>query len=172
VHGVAFLAQCDYRLHVMRAGRGTLVRARLWGIFLVIAALCAGCASQPLPPVVAAVPPGQAKISITRVDEGPSWGAAAQIEINGAHVVELAPGQSYSGGVPPGPVSMTVSANMDIGAYTLKFKAVGGNSYAFQISKRGARIASALLAGAVGVIVETAASGEQSGAFQITQVGQ
>lgn len=138
----------------------------------MIAACCAGCASQPVAPVVAAVAPGQAKISIARVDEGPSWSAAAQIDINGTHVVELAPGQTYTGGVPPGPVSVTASASMDIGHYTVHFNAVAGKTYAFQVGKRGAHIVAGVLGGLSGLVIDAAANGETSGAFQITQVGQ
>lgn len=134
----------------------------------MVVACCAGCASQPAAPLVSAVAPGQARIAIKRTDEGPSWGAAAQIEINGAHVAELAPGQSYTGGVPPGPVSMTAKANMDIGQYVVKFNAVAGKTYAFEVSKRGAQTAAAILGGAAGMIIEAAASGDQSGAFKIT----
>jgi hypothetical protein len=148
------------------------VRAGFWGTLLVIAACCAGCASQPVAPVVAAVAPGQAKVSITRVDEGPSWSAAAQIDINGTHVVELAPGQTYTGGVPPGPVSMTASASMDIGHYTVHFNAAAGRSYAFQISKRGAHIAAGVLGGLSGLVIDAAANGETSGPFEITEAAR
>src|ERR1700740_671626 len=114
-----------------------MMRLGIWGTLLVVVACCAGCASQPAVPLVSAVAPGQARISIKRTDEGPSWSAAAQIEINGAHVAELAPGQSYTGGVRPGPVSMTAKANMDIGLYVVKFNAVAGRTYAFEVAKRG-----------------------------------
>lgn len=146
------------------------MRAGIWGALFVVVACCAGCASQPAAPLMSAVAPGQARISIRRTDEGPSWSAAAQIAINGAHVVELAPGQSYSGGVAPGPVAMIATAKMDIGQYVVKFNAVAGKSYAFEVSKRGAHTAAGLLGGVAGMIVETAANGDQSGAFQITEV--
>jgi hypothetical protein len=148
------------------------MRVGAWGTLLVMVACCAGCASQPAAPVVSAVAPGQAQISITRTNEGPSWSAAAQIDINGAHVVALAPGQSYSGGVPPGPVTMTARANMDIGQYVVKFNAVAGKTYAFEVSKRGAQTAAGILGGAAGMILEAAASGDQSGAFKITEVAR
>jgi hypothetical protein len=138
----------------------------------IVAVWCAGCASQPPPPIAAAVAPGQARISITRVDEGPSWSAAAKIDINGAHVVDLAPGQSYSGGVASGPVSVTATAAMDIGQYTVKFNAVAGKTYAFQVLKRGARAVAALLGGVAGIVIDTAANGDTSGAFQITEVAR
>ena len=59
------------------------MRVRIGGIVFFAALWCAGCASQPAAPIVAAVAPGHARISITRTDEGPSWSTAAKIEVNG-----------------------------------------------------------------------------------------
>ncbi len=147
------------------------MRVAIWGTLLVTVACCAGCASQPAAPIVAAVAPGQARISITRTDHAVSWGPPAQITINGA-LVQLAPGQNYSGGVPPGPVTVTAAGKMDIGMYVVRFNAVAGKAYAFEVSQRGARIAASALGGVAGLIVESAASGEQSGAFKITEVAR
>lgn len=146
------------------------MRLGIWGTLLVTAACSAGCASQPAAPLVSAVAPGQARISIRRTDEGPSWGAGAQIEINGALAAALAPGQSYTGGVSPGPVTMIASAKMDVGQYVVKFDAVAGKTYAFEVSPRGAHTAAGVLGGAAGMILETAVNGDQSGAFKITEV--
>jgi len=148
------------------------MRVGIAAALAVVAVAGAGCAGQAPPPIVAAVTPGQARISLTRTDSGPSWAAAAQIEVNGAHVVELAPGQSYSGGVAPGPVTMTATANWDIGHYTVKFNAAAGKTYAFQVSPRGEHTAAGLLGGVAGMVIETAASGDTSGAFKITEVAQ
>lgn len=147
------------------------MRLGIWGTLLVAAA-CAGCASQPMAPIVSAVAPGQARISITRTDEGPSWGAAAQIEINGAQVVALAPGQSYSGGVSPGPVTMIATANMDIGRYVMTFNAVAGKTYAFDVSKRGAHTAAGVVGGVAGMIVESAVNADRGGPFMITEAAR
>jgi len=148
------------------------MRVGISGALLVMIACCAGCASQPAAPIVSAVAPGQARISITRTDHQPlSWGPGAQITINGV-LVELAPGQNYSGGVPPGPVTITAAAKMDIGRYVVRFNAAAGKTYAFEVSQRGARIAAGAIGGLAGMIVESAASGEQSGAFKITEVAR
>jgi hypothetical protein len=146
------------------------MRVRIGGAIFFAAVWCAGCATQPAAPIVAAVAPAQARISIARADEGPSWGAAAKIDVNGAHLVDLAPGQTYTGGVAPGPVSVTAYAGMDIGHYTVKFNAAAGKTYAFQVSRRNERLPAALLGGAVGIVIDTAANGETSGAYKITQV--
>ena len=136
-----------------------------------MAVWCAGCAAQPAAPIVASVAPGQARISITRVDEGPSWSTAAKIEVNGSHVGDLAPGQTYTGGVAPGPISLTAKAAVDIGFYTVKFNAVAGKTYAFQVSKRTEQVVASVLGGMVGMAIDAAANNETSGAFKITQVG-
>jgi hypothetical protein len=145
------------------------MRARI-GSILFFAVWCAGCASQPAAPIVTAVAPGQARISITRTDEGPSWSTAAKIEVNGAPVADLAPGQTYSGGVAAGPVSLTAKASVDIGYYTEKFNAVAGKSYAFQVSKRTEQVVAGVLGGVVAMSIDAAANSEKSGAFKITQV--
>jgi hypothetical protein len=72
--------------------------------------------------------------------------------------------------VAPGPVSVTAYAGMDIGHYTVKFNAAAGKTYAFQVSRRNERLPAALLGGAVGIVIDTAANGETSGAYKITQV--
>src|ERR1700738_2101382 len=101
------------------------MRVGIGFIFLSVAICCAGCAAQAAQPIVSAVAPSQAKISITRSNEGPYIGPAAVIHIavNGTQVVDLAPGQSYTGGVPRGPVALTASESLDIGQYTLRFDA-------------------------------------------------
>jgi hypothetical protein len=145
------------------------MRARI-GSILFFAVWSAGCASQPAAPIVAAVAPGQARISITRTDEGPSWSTAAKIDVNGTPVADLAPGQTYIGGVAAGPVSLTAKASLDIGYYTEKFNAVAGKSYAFQVSKRTEHVVAGVLGGVVGMGIDAAANSEKSGAFKITQV--
>src|SRR5258708_5923137 len=141
------------------------MRVRIWGS-LLMAVWCAGCAAQPAAPIVASVAPGQARISITRVDEGPSWSTAAKIEVNGSHVGDLAPGQTYTGGVAPGPISLTAKAAVDIGFYTVKFNAVAGKTYAFQGSKRTEPVLANVLGRVVGVALEPPPNKEASGAFK------
>jgi hypothetical protein len=147
------------------------VRLRIGAIFSFIAILCAGCASQPAPPIVAAVASGQAKITISRTDTGPYIGpSSVQIDANGEHLVELAPGQSYTGGVPAGTVTLVVWQSLDIGQYKIEFKALPGKTYAFEVSPRTEHKVAAIIGGLSGLFVETVASGEHSGGFKITPV--
>ena len=145
-----------------------------WGIgavFSLIAICCAGCASQPAPSIVAAVAPGQAKITIKRTDT-PACIAncSVQIDANGNHLAELAPGQSFTGGVPAGTITLLAWQSLDIGQYKLEFKAAPGKTYVFEVSPRIEHRVAGIVFGLSGLFAETVASGEHSGGFQITPV--
>jgi hypothetical protein len=159
------------------------MRARLGGS-LLLAVWCAGCSVQPPAQLANAVAPGQAKISITRdplppgppvmVDsiDGPHPAEAppALIDINEAHIGNLAPGQTYVGGVAPGPTAITVTGMMEAGNYVLRFDADAGKTYAFQVSPRTSIAHSvAPVFGFTGRVVEAAVMGERGGPFKITQ---
>jgi hypothetical protein len=148
------------------------MRVGIGFILLSVVLCCAGCASQPAPAIVSTIAPGQAKISITRSNDGPYIGPASVIHVaaNGTQVVDLAPGQSYTGGVPGGPVTLTASETFDIGQYTLRFDARPGKTYKFLLSRRGVHMMAGVFGGLAGMLVETALSGEQSGDYQITPV--
>jgi hypothetical protein len=161
------------------------MRLRVWGS-LLLAVWCAGCAAQPALPLVNAVAPGQARITITREAlPGPpviiddingghvAETAAALIDVNDAHVADLAPGQTYIGGVPPGPTSVTTTGTGEPGHYVVKFDAVAGKTYAFQVAPRtdATRRAALVFGGLPGVVMEAAAKGEAGGPFKLTQVG-
>ena len=60
--------------------------------------------------------------------------APALIDVNDARVADLAPGQTYVGGVSPGPTSVTASGATEPGHYKVKFNAVAGKTYAFHVS--------------------------------------
>lgn len=105
---------------------------------------------------------------LTRANEGPL--GSVHVAVNGTHVVDLDAGQSYTGGVPPGHVTLTATLSWDIGQYKYEFNAVAGKTYVFQLSRRGEHLAAAILFGLPGLVVETAASGEQSGEYRITPV--
>lgn len=144
------------------------MRLGVGALFSLIAIFCAGCASQPAQPIVSTVAPGQAKIVLTRANEGPL--ASVHVAVNGNHVVDLDAGQSYTGGVPPGHVTLTATLSWDIGQYKVEFNAVAGKTYKFELSRRGEHLAAAILFGLPGLVVESVASGEQSGEYRITPV--
>jgi hypothetical protein len=144
------------------------MRLGIRAIFSFIAISVAGCASQPAQPIVSSVAPGQAKIVLTRANEGPL--GSVHVAVNGAHVVDLDAGQSYTGGVPPGHITLIASLSWDIGQYKYEFNAVAGKTYAFELSRRGEHLAAGILFGLSGLVVETIASGEQSAEYKITPV--
>ena len=145
-----------------------------WGVgalLVWVAVGCAGCVTQSTPqPIASAVPPGQAKLSITRVDGTSLLGSSVHISVNDVAVADLAEGQTYTSGVRPGAVTLTANGTADIGQYSVHSKAVPGKTYAFQISKRMEHTVAGVVGGLAGLLVETALSGEHGGAFQITQV--
>jgi hydroxymethylglutaryl-CoA reductase len=138
---------------------------------LIIAGWCVGCE----PPIAAAAAQGQAKISITRENEESLSVAPVHISINGKHLVDLAKGQTYSGGIPAGSVSLTAKVENDWGHYTLHFTAAPGKTYTFLVEKnvRHSLVVGvgAVLAGAIGVLAATAVdTGDESGMYKITPV--
>jgi hypothetical protein len=145
------------------------MRLGVGAIFSFIVIFCAGCASQTAQPIVSTVAPGQAKITITRTDTGPYIGpSSVQIDANGSHLVELAPGQTFTGGVPAGTVTLVVWQSLDIGQYKIEFKAAPGKTYAFEVSPRIEHKVAGIVGGLSGLFVETVASGEHAGGFKIT----
>src|SRR5262249_28995627 len=109
------------------------MRVGFGGLLLAVAIGCVGCASQPAPPIVSSVAPSQAKVSITRTDTPACIaGCPVQIDANGNHLVELAPGQTFTGGVPAGTITLTVWQSLDLGQYKMEFKAAPGKTYAFE----------------------------------------
>jgi hypothetical protein len=92
------------------------------------------------------------------------------VAVNGTEVVSLAAGQSYTGGVKPGAVTLTASEALDIGQYTLRFDAVSGKTYKFLLSRRPVHMMAGVFGGLAGMVVETAVSGKQSGDYKITPV--
>ena len=147
------------------------MRLGVGAILSLIVIGCAGCASQPAAPIVSTLAPGQAKITITRTDTSACIIACpAHIEANGNHLVDLAPGQSFTGGVPRGPVTLTVSQSGDIGHYNVQFDAAPGKTYAFEVSRRAEPVLAGAVGGLAGILLEEGVSGDHSGSFKITPV--
>jgi hypothetical protein len=76
----------------------------------------------------------------------------------------------HPGHGPAGAVTLTVWQSLDIGQYKIEFKALPGKTYAFEVSPRTEHKVAGLLFGLSGLFVETVASGEHAGGFQITPV--
>jgi len=144
---------------------------------LLISGLLAGCVTDQSTPVASAaavtsapVPRGQAGITITRLDGFYGSLVAADIAANGSKIASLDKGATFSGSVPPGPVTLTTSCACDLGHYTIHFNAQAGKHYAFEVSPRNEQYAATVFGGLVGYAVDAAASGENGGMFKIVEV--
>ena len=150
--------------------------ARTLGVlaFLCLAsANLAGCvtdqsAAAAPPPAIA---PGQAIVTITRIEGYQAALLDVEVTANGAKFASIANGATFTGGINPGPVTLSVSHWSSPGGYTVRFKAEAGKRYAFEISPRAEQLVAGLAVGLVGVVADTAINGaEQSGTFKIVQV--
>ena len=159
------------RIHAVRT-LGVLAFAFL------LPAMLAGCvtdqsATANAAPVAtaAAVAPGQATVTITRTDSYQAALLDVEVTANGAKFASIANGATFTGGINPGPVTLSVSHWSSPGGYTTRFNAEAGKRYAFQISPRSEQMLAGMAVGMVGVIADTAINGaEQSGTFKIVAV--
>jgi hypothetical protein len=138
--------------------------ARL-GVLAAVLAL-AGCVTDQTAQT-SPVAPGQAAITISRTSGIYASGVSADIDANGARIASLGNGGTFSGGVKPGPVTLTVSCWSSPGHYSVQFNAEPGKRYAFEVSPRDEQLGVALVGGMVGVIADSAINSENSGAFKI-----
>jgi hypothetical protein len=139
-------------------------------ILLLLSTLLAGCVTDQSMPSVVAVSRGQATITMTRPNGWYGSAVAVDIDANGAKIASLAAGGSYTGPLPPGPVTLTATCWSSPGRYTIRFNAEPGKRYAFEVSPRTEQLAATAIGGVIGLAADTAANGETSGAFKITAV--
>ena len=153
------------RMLVAKDAIGTIVfRAMGWAfrsILLLQLAVLVGCVTDGATPSAHAIAPGQATISITRSNDLLYVAAPASVELNGAKVASLGRGETYSGGVGPGPAVITVSTWSTPGSTSYRFNVEPGKTYRFTVSPRGANFAAGMVGGLVGAAIEG------GGAFQV-----
>ena len=155
----------------MQLSRSSVSKLPLPASLVLISALIFGCVTDQSAPVASApVPRNQASITITRT--GGYYGAAvdADIAANGAKFASLAREATFTGGVPPGPVTLTVTCWCGPGRYSIRFNAQAGKHYTFEVSPRDEQFVATLAGGVVGAVVETAVNGDTSGTFKIAAV--
>jgi hypothetical protein len=139
-------------------------------LLLSAAGMLGGCVTDQsvaaAPPVI---PPNQAAVTITRVNN--YYGALVPVGVtaNGASFASLGLGETFTGGIKPGPVTLTTTMWSTPGSYTIHFNAEAGKRYAFELQPRGAGLALAS-AGILGSVVDAAANGEQSGPYKLVEV--
>jgi hypothetical protein len=139
-------------------------------ILLLLSTLLAGCVTDQSTPTARAVGPGQAAITISRPSAFYGAGMAVDIDANGSRIASVASGGSYTGPLPPGPVVLTATCWSSPGGYTVRFNAVAGKRYAFEVSPRSEQIAATAIGGVIGLAADTAANRDTSGSFKITAV--
>jgi hypothetical protein len=181
---------CPRSTRVENATKGTIIlmtkssditkaaSARLLPIAAIALALAlTGCVTDqsPAAPVAAApaagpIPRGQAAITITRVEGHFAKAVAVDVNVSGSRFASIDTGSRFTGFVRPGPVPLSVSCWCGPGRYTVNFKADADRRYAFEISSRDEQGGAMILAGMVGVAVDTVANGETSGTFKLTEV--
>lgn len=139
---------------------------------LSLALVLGACAMNPSAPVAIAVPSGQATLSLSRPSAFYGAGTSVDIDLNGNKIASIPNGGSYSGPIPPGSATLTATCWSSPGRYRIAFTAQPGKTYAFEIRPRGTQIAAVAFGGMIGLGVDTATNGDQSGAFEIIPVLQ
>lgn len=138
---------------------------------LLLSALLAGCVTdQAAVPMSSPVAPGQAALTISRTGGIYASGVSADVDANGGRIASLGRGETFSGGIKPGPVVLDVTCWSSPGHYIVRFNAEPGKRYAFEISPRDEQFGVAMIGGMVGVIADSAINAENSGAFKIAAV--
>lgn len=126
---------------------------------IAFALLASGCASLPAErgvvssPESFSVPPGSAKVVITRNTDALYMGAKARVTINGEMVAELWRGESYAGAFAPGKQVISVDAWGASKRTVVQLLAAVDTEYTLEIAPNGENLGSgALSAGLFGVV--------------------
>jgi hypothetical protein len=123
-------------------------------IILIIALALAGCQTAAAPTESVKPTAGTAALTITRSTDILYVGAPASVTVNGESVANLSVGETYSGALRPGTVTIAVSAWSAPGEFKMKFRADPGKSYRLHISPRGESYAASVVGGLPGMAIE------------------
>jgi len=116
------------------------------------------------------IPPGNARVSITRQSTILYAAAPATITLNGNKVADIGPGGSALVDVPAGPNVLAVSAWSYPGQFSVKLNAVAGQKYALEVAPRSDSFAPGMLLGPVGGVIDASVN-ENAGAFEMKAAG-
>jgi hypothetical protein len=130
------------------------------------------CVTNDNAPSVMPVGRGQASVTIGRPNTWYGAAVAVDIDANGTKIASLAAGGTYTGPIPPGPVTLTATCWSSPGRYTIHFNAEAGKRYDFEVSSRNEQIAASVAFGVVGLVADTAINENTSGAFKITALAK
>lgn len=143
---------------------------RFCALALIMLGVLSGCATTHprviQSPSTILVPPGKAKLVITRNTDALFMGVQARIDVNGERVAELWRGESYAGVVQPGSIVLATDAWSTPGNFRAHFTAEADKEYTFEISPRGGHMATLTFFGIIGAAVD-ASIDENTGPFSI-----
>lgn len=143
---------------------------KFYSAFLFTLAALSGCATTDVgrvqSPSAVIVPPGKAKVVITRNSDSMFMGVQARIDLNGERVAELWRGESYAAVVQPGKVILGTDAWSTPGNFRAHFNAKAGREYTFVVSPRGGHMATLTFFGIAGAAVD-ASIDKNTGPFSI-----
>jgi hypothetical protein len=137
---------------------------------LAIAAMLAGCSSSMSAEETAALAKsplvaGKARVTITRPSAVMYVGVPATITLDGQKVADVASGGSAVVDVPAGAHVLAAHAWSYPGEYSVRLKAIAGQTYALEVAPRGDSFAPSLF-GVAGGLIDTGVNGN-AGAFQM-----
>jgi len=148
---------------------------RVRAIQVVVLSMLVGltaCVTNDTAPTVLPVARGQASVTISRPNGWYGAVVAVDIQANGVKFASIPAGGSFTGPVPPGPVTLTATSWSSPGRYTIRFNAVAGRQYAFEVSGRDEQVVAGVAFGLIGVMADTVINEETSGAFKITAIAR
>lgn len=141
---------------------------------LVACVLLAGCAGGSPPAMIAPpdapVPPGMARITVTRSMDMLFLGVTADITVNEQRLGSVFRGQGGSIEVPAGVASVSTTSWSTPGRFTIRFSTVPGGRYDVEVAPRGALLGPSLALGMLGAALDAASNPEQGGAFTLAVI--
>jgi len=120
----------------------------------------------------APVPPGKARLVLTRVSGYYASALDAVVKVNNVEVARVSNGASQSVVIAPGPTAVNIDSWSAPGSYTINLDAKPGRTYTVEISPRTEALAPALVCGLACGLLEAASKGDKAGAFQARVVTQ
>lgn len=112
------------------------------------------------------VPANKARLLVERDNSLLYLAAAVTVQSNGTKIASLGRGGSIIHDIPKGDNTLSVSTPTAFGQFAVKFNAITGETYHFQVSPRGGALVTGSAWGNLGDAINARVS-EQSGYFKI-----
>lgn len=129
---------------------------RALAIALTAILFLAGCATQGNTPAatMTSAPAGKAQVVITRSSDMLYVAAAARVDLNGMRAASLWRGESYSGVVDPGLLTISTDAWSAPGRSAIRFNVEPGKAYFIELAPNAGSMWSGAALGLVGQAIE------------------